>query len=72
MKTVAEFIEELKVLPQDAVLILAQDEEGNGFSPLYDASAGCYVPDTTYSGEFWEDSLDFEGGFSAVTLWPIN
>lgn len=78
LKTVAEWIEILKELPQDSVIIMSKDGEGNEFSPLSNYGTGIYVADTTYSGEIYnEDEYDEEeddnrAGVKAVVLWPTN
>lgn len=55
-------------LPDDMLVVLAKDSEGNRYSPLADAELGrSYQPDTTWSGE-----LVTEGGEVCVLLWPTN
>lgn len=80
-KTVADLIEYLKTLPQEAIVILSADSEGNGFSPWCgDHAEGRYVEESTYSGEFHSDEFLEEAiqegweieGERAVVLWPIN
>jgi hypothetical protein len=61
----------------DHYVIMAKDEEGNGYSPYSDISPGGYVPDSTYSGEQTNEE-DHEGvewpdyAVRAVFLWPAN
>lgn len=49
-------------LTDDAVVIIARDAEGNGFSPLADhGNDGVYVSESSYSGDiaYWdEDDAD--------------
>jgi hypothetical protein len=49
-------------LTDDAVVIIAKDAEGNGFSPLADRSSdGVYRAESSYAGsiEYWdEDDVD--------------
>lgn len=51
-------------LPDDAVVIIAKDSEGNDFSPLADADHDCaYRPESTYSGDvehYDEDNVEDE------------
>ena len=37
--TVAELIAQLQAMPQDSIVILQRDPEGNGYSPLHVADA---------------------------------
>lgn len=67
--TVQELIEYLSRYSNDATVILASDAEGNGFSPLSEASLEYYVANTTYSGELDEYGDD---GDLSVVLWPVN
>ena len=70
MSTVTELIAYLQNLPGDMEAIMAKDGEGNGFSPWCgDHSIGVYFPDSTYSGEFSEESDD---EVNAIVLWPVN
>ncbi|UJV42070.1 hypothetical protein [Streptomyces sp. AMCC400023] len=72
-------------LPDDTIVILAKDAEGNGFSPLVEADHGMYLADTTWSGERYltdEQRLaetnpdDYseapDDAVPAVFLWPTN
>jgi len=82
---VKQLITLLKTCDQNALVILAKDEEGNGFSPLagVDDTAN-YVSDSTYAGEIGLRELtpelieqgygedDVVGGVKAVVLWPTN
>jgi hypothetical protein len=53
MSTCGELADYLAAHPRDRKVIMARDPEGNGFSPLADASEGMYQADTTYSGEVY-------------------
>lgn len=84
--TVKKLIKELKEFDPKAVIVLSKDGEGNGFSPMPDDSfhsTGTYYPETTWSGEFKDDSWkeeedydpeDYEDrkGQRCVVLWPTN
>jgi len=81
--TVKQLIEGLKEFPQDAIVVLSKDGEGNSFSPIPDDgfySTGKYSPDSTWSGEFTsdesikedEDAYVAENAQDCVVLWPTN
>ncbi len=42
--TVAELIEALRGYPPDALVVMAKDAEGNGFSILYGTGLGSWLP----------------------------
>lgn len=78
---VKELIEVLQQLPQDAIVILQKDSEGNGYSPLSGAEPCHYVAETTWSGEVrdhedMKHECELEGeecpAPNAVVLWPVN
>jgi len=82
---VGELKEMLSDFPDETIIILQKDGEGNGFSPLSDIYEGAYVPDSTWSGEVMllklTDELIKEGfteedvaddGQHAVIFCPIN
>jgi hypothetical protein len=85
--TLAELRAQLDALnlPDDTIVILAKDAEGNGHSPLVQADPGMYLADTTWSGEHypteeqrlaetdpddWTEAPD--DAVPAVFLWPTN
>lgn len=75
--TIAELIEMLKELDQNALVIMSKDGEGNGYSPMVDEfSTGTYEPETTWSGDFYSDAEDGEeqdeAGQRCIVLWPTN
>ncbi|MFI9154502.1 hypothetical protein [Streptomyces sp. NPDC053367] len=72
-------------LPDDTIVVLAKDAEGNGFSPLAEAEDAMYWAETTWSGERylteeqrraeanpddWSEAPD--DAVRAVFLWPVN
>lgn len=72
-------------LPGDTVVVLAEDAEGNGFSPLADASPAMYFGLSSFNGEHYmteeqrqamDDPDEYgqapEGSVRAVFLWPTN
>ena len=86
--TVKELIKELKDYPQDALVVMSTDEEGNGHSPLDALNEEVYVADPDGRGQVYvartltpelkeqgyteEDCYDEEDGQVAVVLWPTN
>ncbi len=81
MTTVKELIEDLSKLPEDSVVVLQKDSEGNGYSPLAGLEAAKYIPSTTCSGEV-PCNEDIEGEeyskevvakmLDCVVLWPTS
>lgn len=79
---VKEFIKILQEFDPEKEIIIGKDAEGNSFSPLSeDISSGIYCPDSTWSGEFYEDSTigdeeyfqpDETNSIEAICLYPIN
>lgn len=51
---VGELIDFLRGFDPETEIILQKDAEGNGYSPLAGADTGIYVPDSTYSGYFYD------------------
>lgn len=81
--TVAELIELLKPMPQNSIVIIQSDAEGNGYSPLSEVGEDNYVADSTWSGHMAddereeEDEDEFEEDNSeefvpCVVLVPVN
>lgn len=49
---VKDLIKVLKELPEDAIVVLSSDEEGNSYSPLASYNTNyMYIPDSDWSGE---------------------
>lgn len=65
--TVADLLAYLQTQPPEALVVLAQDEEGNGYSPLASAWAGAYAAATTWSGEMGLAALTPEDLLSGAT-----
>lgn len=73
--TVKDLKELIKDLPDDMPVVMSKDGEGNGFSPLSDYSMGKYAPDSTWSGEWYQDEDERDaprGSKKAICLWPVN
>lgn len=66
---VSELIEALQKLPQDSLVVMSKDAEGNNYSPFSDCDERFYIADSTWSGELCEEG---DGGVPCVVLWPIN
>lgn len=69
MVTVGELIEALKQFPADYVVVLP----GKGYtSPLADLNGafdtGIYVPDSTWSGEFYTADVDLDDEYFAESI----
>jgi hypothetical protein len=79
MKTIAELIAVLQELPQDMIVVLAADEEGNDFNPWYDTGYGIWDEDdqefSTSVYDESDDDYDIERAVTldesnAICLWP--
>ena len=85
--TLAELRAQLDALnlPDDTIVVLAKDAEGNGHSPLVEAEHAMYLADTTWSGERYlteaerqaaQDPDDYseapDDAVPAIFLWPTN
>ncbi len=83
--TVAELKKLLTDYPDDALVVLQKDAEGNEYSPLSSHWLGAYVPDSTWSGEVFLLELTPElvakgygeedtssDGTPALILGPVN
>jgi hypothetical protein len=76
----------LEGIPDDTIIVLQKDSEGNGYSPLAGAdNEAVYIPDTTWSGEVtptngkasdWdmteEEYKELQSKPRCLVLWPIN
>jgi hypothetical protein len=71
---VGQLREALKDMPDEFIVVLAKDAEGNNFSPLSDPEDAYYRAETTWYGEYYGNLEDAEdvGAEPAVFLWPVN
>lgn len=77
---VKELIELLQELPEDSVVVLSKDGEGNSYSPWSGYSTGVYWPESTWEGsfitsddgEYYDDALEEPSVVPCVVLWPTN
>lgn len=86
--TVRELIAALQDYPPDTLVVLSEDSEGNGHSPLHQAADGTYVPTSTWSGDLYagrtltpelieagygdDDVHDSDDTLDVVVLWPTR
>lgn len=69
--TKKQLLRELKGVPDDALIVLAADAEGNEFRPLSEANEGLYIEISDWRGDFFNDETESGGeGVPAVCLWP--
>lgn len=66
-----------EAIPDDTIVVLAKDAEGNDFSPMPDDmgwSLGSYVAYSTWSGEFYDGVTHDDPArvVRALCLWPTN
>ncbi len=72
-------------MPGDTVVVMSEDGEGNGFSPLAEVETAMYSAESTWSGERYMTEADRqaqadpddyreapESAVAAVFLWPTN
>jgi hypothetical protein len=76
---VAQLKEALTNLPDDCLVVLAKDAEGNTFSPVEELSEGLYSPIRSWFGDFIqlenvgdENYFQLPEGIPAVVIWPVN
>jgi len=70
--TVGTLIQALWGLPQNAIVVMSKDQEGNSFSPYWAFSRGHYEPTSTWAGEFETHDTATEDEVNAICLWPVN
>lgn len=72
-------------LPDDTIVVLSKDGEGNRFSPLDEAEHAMYAAETTWSGDRYlteeerqaqDDPDEYseapDDAVHALFLWPVN
>lgn len=78
--TVGDLMDFLQHVPADTLVVLAKDEEGNGYSPLSDPTVGVYEAETTWLGEFYARQVLGDSDYGqpdgetvpAICFWPLN
>lgn len=72
----SELITILQSLPQDALVVLAEDAEGDGYAPFYEATVGMYEAEDSWCGEFYDSDEEPDGvpdgSVRAICLWPVG
>ena len=74
---VKELKEELDKLPDDMMIVMSSDGEGNKHSPLSDIGLAWYEAHTTWYGDCYnldEDPEEFnqEDCEKVIVFWPVN
>lgn len=79
---IGQLIEVLAKYPEDTLLVMSADEEGNSFSPLFEVAESMYVPEGHNYGQtyvmdehigtrgYTEEDRAPEGAIRALILWP--
>lgn len=62
----------LENCPDDWLVVISRDSEGNGYSPLSGIGEGHYQPLETWCGEFLHHPEDHPPEPNAIGLWPSN
>jgi len=62
----------LAALPDDALMIVVKDAEGNAVSPLSSLAAARYMPLSTWTGELVRDEDADPTDLHVITLEPVN
>jgi hypothetical protein len=83
-----ELIDALKDIPDNTIIVLSKDSEGNSYSPLANVESMMYTADSKWSGEIHLPELTDElieqgyseedirtvddGAIPCIVLWPTN
>lgn len=76
MITVKDLIEELKNMPQDAIVIVQQDAEGNGYRKCVGADSDAYtynLDDYCLEVQTYDDIIDYDDELRStqvVVIYP--
>lgn len=72
--TVKELKKLIKSLPDEMLVVLQKDSEGNGYSPLAGGDNCIYIPRNTWSGDVYdeEDIEEIENVTYSLVLYPVN
>lgn len=68
----------LSNLPDNYIVVMSKDGEGNSYSPLAQVDSYMYVAESTWSGEIRSleehEASGYDDKFkeNAVVLWPTN
>lgn len=80
-----DYLRAFNHLPGDTLIVISEDSEGNGYSPLSGVSTAAYLAESSFSGEHYmteeqrqamDDPDEYfeapEGAVPAIFLWPTN
>jgi hypothetical protein len=68
--TVAELIKELEGMPQESIVVMSKDAEGNEYSPLSSIDPdSVYVADSTWSGDVYSTDWTAEEACMTADEW---
>jgi hypothetical protein len=67
-----EFREMLVGLPDDMLIVLSSDAEGNYLSPFAESSVEWYFPEGDHGGDIYDEEDAPNGAEPALVLWPVN
>ena len=72
--TTGELKKLLADLPDETLVVMAKDGEGNSFSPFDSVSEGSYFESNKWSGDFYTTTgTPKTGGWQpAICLWPVS
>lgn len=76
--TVAKLRTLLADAPDDALVVMSKDAEGNGFSPFAElGGTDHYVAESAWAGHLRDEEYDpdedgEDGAVPCVVLWPTN
>jgi hypothetical protein len=77
--TVGELRAALEGYSDDTLVVLAEDGDGNSFSPVVDITNGNYIAEDEYNGDFVseedaaeDEDINLDGSSPAVVLWPAG
>ena len=68
--TVKQLRELLKKLPDDQLVVLSKDSEGNGFSPMSENYSDGFYSGRSWCGEFSNEKS--KGAKKAICFWPTT
>lgn len=68
--TIKELKDKIATLPDDMILIIQEDSEGNRYSPLKDIDTDCvYLPRTLYSGTVYSTDWSADDACLSQEEW---
>ncbi len=73
--TKADLLKAIVDVPDDTLIVMSRDSEGNDYSPLAQIDEALYRAENTYSGELYDEDQGEEEKKKCVpciVLWPTN